>query len=152
MVGLPASTLVAGTDPLSIAAHTALECLLGIGVGAAWCSVAVDNVLWAELADVVCNSRDDVAAELLALTEVLALQAELVLLGHVASPCGTDLIHDVQEDSFRCTVALSGVLGRVTNVASSDVHGAIGGEGNAVGELLAPAYRALITRTLFSGR
>jgi hypothetical protein len=32
------------------------------------------------------------------------------------------------------------VLGGVTNVSACDVHGAVGGEGDAVRDLLAPAY------------
>jgi hypothetical protein len=33
------------------------------------------------------------------------------------------------------------VLGRVTNIAAGDVHGTISREGDAVRELLAPAWR-----------
>jgi hypothetical protein len=44
----------------------------------------------------------------------------------------------VKEDCLWCAVAFGSMLS-VADVSSSDVHGAIGGEGDAVGELLAPA-------------
>jgi hypothetical protein len=44
----------------------------------------------------------------------------------------------VEEHCLWCAVALGSML-NVADVSSSHVHGAIGGEGDAVGELLAPA-------------
>lgn len=88
--------------------------------------MTVNDVLGTELTDFVRDGRDDVATKLLALTEILALESEFVLLGHVCASTGSDLVHDVEKNGFGCAVALSSVLGRVTNVTAGDVHGAIG--------------------------
>jgi hypothetical protein len=101
--------------------------------------LAVDDILGAELADCNSNGSDDVAVELFALAEVLALESELVLFGHVVASSGADLVHDVQQNGLWTALALSSVLGRVANVSAGYVHGAIRGEGDAVRELLAPA-------------
>lgn len=102
--------------------------------------MSVDDVLWPEPADVVCNGGDDVAAEFFCFAEVFTLQAELFLLVHVLASHSADLVHDVEDDGFRCTVARSGMLVLVAYVAAGDVHGSIGREGDAVRELLAPAW------------
>ena len=134
LVGLSASLLVACADPGLVAAHAALQSLVGL-----LRRHAVDDVLRLEPDDVVCNGRDDVATKFLGLAEVLAVQAELVLLGHVITAHSADLVHDVEKDSLGCAVAGSCVLVLVTNVAASDIHSTISGEGDAVRQLLAPA-------------
>ena len=73
----------------------------------------------------MCDGRDDVAAKFLAFAEVLALESKFVLLGHVGASKSSDLVHDMEENGFGCAVALGGVLGRVTNVTASDIHGAV---------------------------
>jgi hypothetical protein len=119
---------------LGVTAEASCQRLVVIGTLAAHSRVAVDDVLSTEFADFLCNGGDNVAAEF------LSLEAELVLLGHVAASKSSDLVHDVEENSLGRTIALGGVLGGVTNVSACDVHGAVGGEGDAVRDLLAPAY------------
>lgn len=77
---LLASTLTSCSYPLSVAAHTTLQCLLCICILAAGHDLGVDNVLSAELADCLRDRRDDVAAELLGFADVFSLQTEFVLL------------------------------------------------------------------------
>ena len=138
LVRLASSTLIPCSDPLCVTAHPALQCFVGIGVGASRCNSAVDNVFRLELADVVRNGGDYVTTKLFLFAEILTLKAELVLLGHVLASHGTNLVHDVEENGFRSAVAGSCVLVLVTHVASGDVHGAISREGDTIRELLAP--------------
>ena len=139
LVRLASSTFVPCSDPLRVTAHPAFQCLVGIGVGASGCNSAVDDVFRLELADVVCNGGDNVTAKFFLFTKILTLQAELVLLGQVLASHGTDLVHDVEENSFRGAVTRSCVFVLVAHVTSGDVHGTIGREGDAIRELLAPA-------------
>lgn len=125
LVRLPA-LLVPCSNPLRVATHAAFQCLVAVGIGASRCYCTIDDVLGPELADVMCDGRDDVAAKFFCFTEVFALQAELVLLGHVLASHSTDLVHDVEKDSLRCAVARCCVLVLVTYVTASDVHGTIG--------------------------
>jgi hypothetical protein len=138
LVRLTTTLLVACSDPGLIAAHAALQCLVRFGIA----GYPVDDILWLELADVRCNRRDDVAMKLLGFAEVLALQAEFILLGHVLASKSTNLVHDVKKDSFGRAVAWSRVLGLVTHIAPSDVHSAISRKCDAVGKLLTPACSA----------
>jgi hypothetical protein len=134
-----AAALAARPDPLRVPAQSAFQCLVRIWVLATRRGLAVDDILGAELADCNSNGSDDVAVELFALAEVLALESELVLFGHVVTSSGADLVHDVQQNGLWTALTLSSVLGRVANVSAGYVHGAIGGEGDAVRKLLAPA-------------
>lgn len=104
------TSLASRLYPLRVPAETALESLVGIGVLATGSDFAVDDVFGTELADVVCDAGDDVATKLLVLTEILALESEFVLLGHVASSKCADLVHDMEENSFGSALALGGVL------------------------------------------
>jgi hypothetical protein len=136
--------LVPGTNPLSVTTQAAFQCLVAIGIAASGCNSSVDDVFGLEPADVLCNGRDDVTAKFFSFTQVFALQAELVLLGHVLASHSTDFVHDMEEDGLGCAVAGRCVLVLVTNIAACDIHGSVSGEGDAVGELLAPACKLLV--------
>jgi hypothetical protein len=139
VVGPASASLASCLDPLRVSTETTFQGLVGICVLAAGCGLTIDDVFGTDLADFVCDGGDDVAAKLLGFAEVLTLESELVLLRHVVPSSCTDLVHDVQENSFGSTLALCSVLGGVANVSSRHIHGAIGGECNAIRELLAPA-------------
>ena len=126
LVRLASCTFTSCSYPLRIAACATFQCLLGIWILSAGSNLSTDDVLGTEFADLMCDRRDDVATKLFCFAEILSLQAELVLLRHVASSHSPDLIHDVEENGLWCTIALGSMLCLVANISSSDVHGAIG--------------------------
>lgn len=138
LVGSTAATLASGVNPLSVTTGSAFEGLWAISIGS-WSISSRDDVVGIDLADLLCNGGDDIVTELAFLTHIFALQTELVLLGHVVPSHGTNLAHDVEQDSFGGSVALKAVLGRIPHISASDVHGAICRKGNAIGKLLTPA-------------
>jgi len=62
-----------------------------------------------------------------------------LLICIVATEC-VNFAQDVEEDAFRTFRARKSVVGRATGVAAGNITATVCGEGNAVGELLAPAY------------
>jgi len=126
------SALSPSADPLSIAAGSALESFWCIGLLSGG-RPAVQDIVSVDFADFLGDRRDDIAAKLAVLAHVFTFQSELLLLGHVVSSHSTEFGHDVEQYGLGCAVAISGVLGGISHISPSDVHGSVGRESNAVG-------------------
>lgn len=83
------------------------------------------------------DRRNDVFTQLVVLSLILLLQSEALLLAHVGTTDVLDFLHNVKHDLFGAAVAFIGILA-LSNISASHVSGAVNGEGNAVGHLLAP--------------